>query len=380
MLHAVDRRGEIEQWFIRQGVPHFIEGYRATTGVWTRAFPVLGVLFVVGVVSEFGLTGPAALAAVIGGCVIFVLAWALSNRIRRRPRFALPDDIRTPELMLFVLAPAAIHYATNRQVSGSFLSIVIALALLAFTFTATSYGLIAISWFVLRHLGRQLRLIGDLSSRALPLLLLVTMTIFITGETWQMSSRLVGVSQFATVGLFVLLGGLFLLTRTPTVVRSVTKFATWDEVSALLLGTPAEGIHLPSSPPEPDPFSLSQRINIRVIAVTRQAIQITLISLTAGLFYLFLGFVAIHPATAGAWLGAPPHILFSASLGKSTFAITSELVRVASFLAAFAGLTFTVYLVTDQTYREEFSSDVSQELRQVIAVRLAYHAEHAKPV
>jgi hypothetical protein len=48
------------------------------------------------------------------------------------------------------------------------------------------------------------------------------------------------------------------------------------------------------------------------------------------------------------------------------------LLRVAAFLAAFSGLAFTVYLVTDQTYREEFRIDVADELRQIFAVRLAY--------
>ena len=59
-------------------------------------------------------------------------------------------------------------------------------------------------------------------------------------------------------------------------------------------------------------------------------------------------------------------------MGESTFALTEELLRVAAFLGAFSGLAFTVSLVTDQTYREEFRSDVTHELRQVLAVRLVY--------
>ena len=53
-------------------------------------------------------------------------------------------------------------------------------------------------------------------------------------------------------------------------------------------------------------------------------------------------------------------------------AITEQLLRVAGFLATFAGLSFTVYLVTDPTYREEFRTDMASEVREVIAVRAAY--------
>jgi hypothetical protein len=52
--------------------------------------------------------------------------------------------------------------------------------------------------------------------------------------------------------------------------------------------------------------------------------------------------------------------------------VTEELLRVAGFLATFTGLSFTVYLVTDPTYREEFRTDVASELREAFAVRAAY--------
>ena len=54
MTTSADREA-IERWFVRRGVPHFIDDYRATTNVWTRAFPVLVVLFVAGIATELGL-------------------------------------------------------------------------------------------------------------------------------------------------------------------------------------------------------------------------------------------------------------------------------------------------------------------------------------
>ena len=44
----------------------------------------------------------------------------------------------------------------------------------------------------------------------------------------------------------------------------------------------------------------------------------------------------------------------------------------AVFLAGFSGFYFTVYLVTDATYRQEFFEDVVGELREAFAVRVVY--------
>jgi hypothetical protein len=43
-------------------------------------------------------------------------------------------------------------------------------------------------------------------------------------------------------------------------------------------------------------------------------------------------------------------------------------------LAAFAGLYFTVYAVTDATYREQFFTAISRELEQAIGVHTVYES------
>jgi hypothetical protein len=366
-------RREIERWFLRRGAPHFIEGYRATTRVWTRAFPLLAVLWVAGLVAEIGLADNTGALAFLAGCAVVVGFWVLSNLIRRRRPFAQPDTIGPVELVVFAVAPAVLSFALDARISRALFSLAIGVALLIVVYLATSYGLVAITRYVLGRLGDQLVLLGQLSSRAIPLLLLITVTIFCTGETWQMSSRLVGASQFATLGLFVMFGGLFLLTRVPGEVRRIEQFDDWETVRDELADTPAAAIELPASgdPDEPR-MNRGQRINLLVIALTTQAVQITLVAVAVYAFFVLLGLVAVHPETAEAWIGNPPTIIFSASLGASKFALTEELLRVSGFLAAFSGLAFTVYLVTDSTYRAEFASDVSSELRQVLAVRMAY--------
>lgn len=366
-------RDEIERWLLRRGAPHFIDGYRATTSVWTRAFPVLGVLWVIGMVTEVGLVDDVGALALAGGIGAVIGGWMLSNRIRKRRPFALPDTIGPHELAFFALSPALLSLALERYLVRALTSFGIGLAILGVVYVVTSYGLVSITRYVVARLGDQIALLGQLSSRAIPLLLLITVTIFITGETWQMSARLVGASQVATLALFVLSGGLFLLTRVPGEVRRIEQFDDWADVRRELAGTPADAVALPADgdPPEP-PMNRGQRINLVVMALTTQAVQITLVALAVGAFFVLLGLVAVHPDTATTWIGREPQIIASATWGESRFALTEELLRVAGFLAAFSGLAFTVYLVTDSTYRAEFASDVSAELRQVLAVRMAY--------
>ena len=54
--------------------------------------------------------------------------------------------------------------------------------------------------------------------------------------------------------------------------------------------------------------------------------------------------------------------------------MSRELVQVSTFLAAFAGLYFTVYAVTDENYRKQFFTAIRRELERAVSVRLVYRA------
>jgi hypothetical protein len=65
--------------------------------------------------------------------------------------------------------------------------------------------------------------------------------------------------------------------------------------------------------------------------------------------------------------GAPHATPLLGRLGLST-----ELLQVSIFLAGFSGLYFTVYAVTDATYREQFFTPITRDLEQAVGVRAAY--------
>ncbi len=366
-------RADIEDWLLHRGAPHFIEDYRVTTDVLTRSFPVMVILWALGIIAEVGFAKTFRVLGLFLAIGAVLATWVASNLLRKRRPFSLPDSVGAAEVAFFVLSPAIVSVVLDRDVSRAIMSALIGAVLIGAAFQITSYAIVPLTRYILQRLGVQLRLLGNLSSRAIPLLLLITVTIFLTAETWQMSSRLVGASQVATIALFVLAGGIFLFSRVPGEVASVEQFNSWAEVAEVVVNTPAHHVVLPTvgDPTEPA-ASRRQRINLMVMALTTQTVQITLVAGVVYAFFILLGVVAIPPATVEAFVGEPPHVLMSVGLGSSTFAISSELLRVAGFLAAFSGMAFAVYLVTDSTYRAEFASDVSTELREVLAVRIAY--------
>jgi hypothetical protein len=67
----------------------------------------------------------------------------------------------------------------------------------------------------------------------------------------------------------------------------------------------------------------------------------------------------------GSWLGAD---------GPTD--VTGPLLKVSVFLAGFSGLYFTVYAVTDETYRQQFFTSVTRELERAVAVRAVYGTLH----
>jgi hypothetical protein len=58
--------------------------------------------------------------------------------------------------------------------------------------------------------------------------------------------------------------------------------------------------------------------------------------------------------------------------------VTEELLRVTGFLTVFSGFYFTVSVLTDDTYRQEFLDEIMGEMRRSLAVRAVYLAVLAR--
>jgi hypothetical protein len=91
---------------------------------------------------------------------------------------------------------------------------------------------------------------------------------------------------------------------------------------------------------------------------------VLLLSTAVLIFFLVFGQVVMQPSVVNSWLGLHGPDQLSR--------VTVPLVKVSVFLAGFSGLYFTVYAVTDETYRQQFFTSVTRELERAVAVRAVY--------
>jgi hypothetical protein len=369
---------EIERWFVQRGVPHLIDSNNNASilDTWTRALPLLVAAYLLLGLNALDLRNWSlgenlgAAAAVIA---MLLAAWVLSNRLRGVAAFARPSDIDAPELLLLVFGPA-IPVLVFGQVGDALESVGWALALLVLIYLWSSYGIGALLRWGARRSTGQLNGLGPLVAKALPLLLVFNTFLFVNAEVWEMAGALDGAAYVAVVLTFFALGAGFAISRIPRFIRDENRFDSWGDIGSYLDGTPAATVGLPTTGSTDDPLQRRQRFNIGLIVLFGQALQITLVVAALTGFFVFFGFMAITADTITNWMGLDSvRVLAEAKVGDRTLVLTEPLIRVSVFLGAFSGMYFTVVLTTDETYRNEFASEVGPEIRQILAVRLAYH-------
>jgi hypothetical protein len=262
-------------------------------------------------------------------------------------------------------------------------TVVEAIAVLAVLWAITSYGVLPLLRWAGQRTAAQLPLLFNVVIRAMPLLLLFTTFLFINAEVWQVAGTLSGIVYVSVLGIFFVLGAVFVLSRIPSLMRDLNRFDSWSEIGDLVVATPAAGVlsglgvdvhHAPvASRP-----NVRQRLNIGLVTIFSQAIQVTLVGLALTGFFVLFGFLAIPEQTVEGWTTLDRIEVFAdVTVGDRILVLSEPLVRVAAFLGAFTAMYFTVLLSTDATYRDEFAEDVAPELRQALAVRCVYHRARA---
>ena len=229
-------------------------------------------------------------------------------------------------------------------------------------------------WAARRALG-DLGLLVPLVTRALPLLLLFTTFLFINTEVWQVASALKRSLLWATVLLFSAVGVGFLLGQLPEEVRKVIKQVRDGGLAEACRETPFEDAARDLGD-RIDDVSLSsrQRANLLLVLLIAQAVQVLLLAAAVFGFFLAFGVVAIGEDIIETWTGSKPtalQLFNSHALGGP---VSNELFQVSVFLAAFSGLYFTVYAVSDATYRDQFFTRISRDLERAIGVRAVYES------
>lgn len=367
---------DVERWFLSRGLPHFIDHYSASRDVFTRALPILTLILVLELFGALNLAWPWWLNLLVGVASVAALlaVWALTNRLRQRAAFARPDRVGAAEVGVFLVVPAALPLLAGGQRLTAVNTLAGNLLLLGIIYLGTSYGVVPMTRWAATRLWAQLGALVGLMVRALPLLLLFVVFLFLTPELWEVAASMDGPFLAIAVGLFVGLGVIFVVGRIPEEVGQLARFDDGEELAGLVAGTPAE--HLPGArstePSPPAPLGRRQWGNVGLVLLFSQGVQVIFVSLMIWVFLVVFGLIAVAPETASSWVGHDVERLLHGVLWGRGVALTVELLQVATLLAAVAGFSFTLSLLTDNAYRQDFLHDVVREVRQAFAVRAVY--------
>ncbi|MGY9075056.1 MAG: hypothetical protein ACKVHU_19130 [Acidimicrobiales bacterium] len=370
-----DLHDATERWFVRRGIPHFIHEYNASEDVFTRALPVLSLVFLAEIVvaadTEWGV-GQNVLA-VLFGIALLAGGYGAVNRMRDRPAFRPPDDVGLVELVAFVLLPALLPLIIGWRVKGFFLTVGFNLIVLAVLYGVILYGLVPMARWAIAESVQQLGGLARLMARSLPLVLVFSMFIFLNAELWQVADDFTGTYFWVSVGVLASVGSLFVLLRLPKEVQALREFDSWQDVCEVLADSPLEPEHADGLTGKPDPPPLTRQdwFNVGLVWVFSQAVQILLVGLAVGVFYVVFGVFTVRSSTIEQWTESDISVLWQIN---ERLIISLELLKVAGFIAAFSSLQFAVSAVTDDTYRDEFLGELVDDVRESFAVRALYLA------
>lgn len=355
MDDRAQRLTDYERRFRRAGLPLLSEDYSARSDVFNRAFPLLALVLLAELVAALDVDwSPLANAAAVSGALAATLgAVALVNRARGRRALAIPEDVGTAELALFAVVPAAVHLLVH----GGWGVVVLGinLALIALVGVAYGFGLGAIVVWSGRRLTGQLARSLLLLARAIPLLLFFSLVLFLTTEMWQVFAERAGAVLVAIGLLLALVATAFLAARLPREVERLER-----EMSA---GDPAVS-----------PLRRAQRANVGLVLLISHGLQIVVVTLAIGAFFVAFGTIAIDADVLRAWTGGPGDALFSLTVLDVPLRPTVELLRVSGAIAALSGLYYAIAVLTDRAYRDEFLDEITAQMRATFTARAEYLA------
>ncbi|WP_395311774.1 hypothetical protein V4U86_13905 [Mycobacterium sp. AMU20-3851] len=374
----LSRDEQVHEWFLHRGLPLVLTRRVRSRRLIERSAPMIssvGALTAVtmmlaelttaestdyGYVSRLGIIAAVLLAAP------FVL-YALHRRSSALGEVARRWGAWSVMAIFVVVMPVTVSGAS--AAAAAEVPLFVLISVLAIWFTYLGVGSIA-AW-AFRFAWVQLGALGNLMSRALPLLML-TVVVYFTGELWQLSARMTRQRLWETVGFLAMVALVFMVTTIRDEVRALREDrAEQNDPVRLLADTPFAGI-----PGARTALSRAEQINVVAVMVVSQAIQVVLF--TAGLFafFLALGIVAIPYEVTVLWSGEQTCQVGQPPCAGTWFGvhlpIPQTVVHTSLFVAVLSGLYFTVSTSVDPLYRQRFFEPLIADVAVSLAGRDAY--------
>ncbi|MDO8213772.1 hypothetical protein [Conexibacter sp. CPCC 206217] len=351
MATRAQRLSDYERGFRRAGLPLLIEDFSAREDVFNRAFPLLAFVLLGELLSALDVDWPvlANVGAVAAALALTLGAVMLVNRARGRRALAIPERIGPWELGVFVLLPAVVQGIFHG--GWGLAVIVLNLVLLGLVTIGFGFGVGAIVVWAARRLTGQLQQSLLLLAKAVPLLLIFALVLFINTEMWNVFANRTDATLIAVGVLLAAVATAFLVARLP-------KEVSLLEEDVLADGTPA--------------LSRRQRTNVGLVLLISHGLQIVVVTLAIGAFFVAFGMIVIDRAVMEAWTGGAGDAIISTTILDVPLLLTYELLRVAGAIAALSGLYYAIAVLTDGAYREEFLDEITAQMRATFAARAEY--------
>ena len=386
-------RHAAEQWFRRRGLPAVIRG--RPTQLLVRIVPAMVFLAVLELIRDVlsvvdGKTDAeferlmdsdvfvlAYIGLLFSGVVLPpVAAWLAMRWVRRRTAVGVTGRphwvVAAGVVAAYLLAwPVVGHLTGNGSTILGDTLLNAGLAGLIYAVAFVGGG--AITGWAIRAAVRQLRLLGSLASRALPLLLLFTIFGFFTGELWQATTVLARPRMWLVVAFFVVVSVLFMTANLADEVRELNTVRPSAEGLDKLRDSPfgplvddhvAENVqHVPLRRPE--------RANMILVLLLGQAFQALVFATLMFAFFVTFGVLALRREVMKAWSA---HDLSTGTLFGVQFPVPNELLQVSIFLAAFCALYFVVSTASDARYRQSYFAPLVDHMAVSLTARQIYLA------
>lgn len=409
---------DVEKWFIKRGLPHFIENYKATEDVFTRAMP----LFVLLVVLQMGLELTSKTVTwkdrLIGGALglgAVLVVILVANLVRQSRRwYRWPRKVGPVELTLLVLLGPVVGKLSGAGWGAVVADFVANILVLGLVYLLVAYAILPVLKWAVKHSLDELGNLVNLASKALPMLALFGTFLFLNVDMWHIASSFEQRSQLWYVTLFFgAITFLFLMVRLPGEVKSLQGEYYLEAVVAASADTPLHE-HVGDLDDELPQLRTNrrQRVNMLFVLGFTQIIQILLLAVVVFLYFVTLGKLAVTNSQVADWLRTPEcpahaadHIAhhtaedymqacgfatkeqgdawmkivdpgtlfgFRARIPGTTLMFSEPLLRTAILLTTFSAFFFAVSAVTDEAYRKDFFESITGKLTKCLTIRCGY--------
>lgn len=342
---------ELEVGFRRDGLPNLVVDRSATDDVVSRAIPILSWVFLLEILDGLDVdAGWGNLVLALVGAALLIGVFGLLNVARGRRFASVPDRVGPPALVTLVVLPALLLIVMDQQLRPALTTLIVNAVLLGLVYLVVGFGLFAILRWTAARFFTQLAASRDLLVRAVPLLLFFSLVMFFTMETWQAFTSPGWVSYWTAVGMFIVLAMSSLIVRLPGLVREVQAGSSLGD----------------------DPLRRKERLNLAWVALFSEGLQVLFVSAAVWLFYVILGALTVSTVVRAEWLLQPSTVIWDIPWFGERLQVTSQLVRVATGVAAFSALYYAVAILMDPSHRDQFVEALTNELRDTFARRAEY--------